>query len=237
MAWRPVLTGGLIVAAVVSLGVAVTGGSMTATTSTTVATTTPSASAMPSAKPSIATSASVKATPTAKPIIPIRGTVGPVAKPTSVQIPEIDVSSSLIPLGIQGQNGVPVTSKAGEVQVPDVAHPEQVGYYSLGYLPGQIGSAVLLAHVDGDGHLGAGHDFGKLKSGDTILVDRADGSKLTFTVTRVKVYRKMDISDKALFGPEPDAELKLVSCAGKFDHATGQYLDNIVVFSTLTGQS
>lgn len=186
-------------------------------------------------------SATVSASPTpsasAKPITPIRGTVGPVAKPTSVQIPAIGVSSNLIPLGIQGQNGVPVTSKAGEVQVPDLDMPQQVGYYSLGYLPGQVGSAVLLAHVDGNGMLGAGHDFGKLRAGDTITVDRADGSKLTFTVTKVEVLRKMDISDKALFGPESDAELKLVSCAGKFDHATGQYLDNIVVFSTLTGQS
>lgn len=236
MTWKPVLTGGLIVAAVVSLGVAVTGGTMTATTSTTVATTMPSATASATAKPSV--SAKPSATPSVTPsATPVRGTIGPVAKPTSVQIPAIDVSSSLIPLGIQGQNGVPVTSKAGDVEVPDVAHPEQVGYYSLGYLPGQIGSAVLLAHVDGDHMLGAGHDFGKLKAGDTITVDRSDGSKLTFTVTRVKVFRKMDISDKALFGPEPDAELKLVSCAGRFDHTTGQYLDNIVVFSTLTGQS
>lgn len=232
MAWKPVLTGGLIVAAVVSLGVAVTGGSMAATTSTAV-TATPSAVPSTSVKPSV--TASPVVTSTTAPTV--RGTVGPVARPTSVQIPAIGVSGNLIPLGIQGQNGVPVTSKAGEVEVPSVSTPRQIGYYSLGYLPGQIGSAVLIAHVDGDGMLGAFHDLGKMKAGDKITVDRADGSKLMFTVTKVEVIRKMDISDKALFGPEPDAELKLVSCAGRFDHATGQYEDNIVVFSTLTGQS
>lgn len=210
MAWRPVLTGGLIVAAVVALGVAVTGNSPVATTSTVPASTAPAAP---------------------------RGTVGPVAKPTALHIPSISVNvSDLVPLGIQGQNGVPVTppGMAGNVEVPPDNKPAEVGYFSLGFLPGQIGSAVMLGHVDSDGVLGSFHDLGMMRAGDKITVDRADGTSVNFTVTTVKTILKKDFNDQDVYGPKPDAELRLVSCGGKFIKASKQYDANVIVTAVLS---
>lgn len=36
----------------------------------------------------------------------------------------------------------------------------------------------------------------------------------------------------AVYGPTPDAELRLITCGGAFDSATGHYLSNIVVYAT-----
>lgn len=208
MAWRPVLTGGLIVTAIATLAVAVTGNSPMAATSTVPVTSAPSAP---------------------------RGTIGPVAKPTAVHIPSINVDvSGLVPLGIQGRDGVPVTSGPGEVEVPPDDKPAEVGYFSLGFLPGQIGSAVLLGHVDANGQLGSFHDLGKMRVGDKITVDRSDGTSVTFTVTSVKTILKKDFNDQDVYGAKPDAELRLVSCGGKFIQATRQYDANVIVTAVLS---
>ena len=38
-----------------------------------------------------------------------------------------------------------------------------------------------------------------------------------------------------MYGPTPDAELRLITCGGAFDAATGHYLSNIVVYATEVG--
>jgi hypothetical protein len=38
-----------------------------------------------------------------------------------------------------------------------------------------------------------------------------------------------------VYGPVPDAELRLITCGGTFDQATHGYLANIVVYSTEVG--
>jgi hypothetical protein len=35
-----------------------------------------------------------------------------------------------------------------------------------------------------------------------------------------------------VYGPTPDPELRLITCGGAFDYATGHYLSNIVVYAT-----
>jgi len=35
-----------------------------------------------------------------------------------------------------------------------------------------------------------------------------------------------------VYGPVPDPELRLITCDGTFDYATGHYLSNIVVYAT-----
>jgi hypothetical protein len=37
---------------------------------------------------------------------------------------------------------------------------------------------------------------------------------------------------QAVYGPTPDPELRLITCGGAFDYATGHYLSNIVVYAT-----
>ena len=39
-----------------------------------------------------------------------------------------------------------------------------------------------------------------------------------------------------MFGPVPEAALRLITCAGDFDRARGSYRDNLVVFARLAGE-
>jgi len=51
-------------------------------------------------------------------------------------------------------------------------------------------------------------------------------------VTSVQTYLKDRFPTEDVYGPVPDAELRLITCGGAFDAATGHYLSNIVVYAT-----
>jgi sortase (surface protein transpeptidase) len=115
--------------------------------------------------------------------------------------------------------------------VPTNTHT--VGWYRDGPTPGQVGSAVILGHVDS--YLGPGTFFSlkELKAGDPITVDLANGAVTHFVVTKVVQYAKTSFPDRLVYGSHGIRGLQLVTCGGTFDHATGHYESNVVVFSHL----
>jgi hypothetical protein len=52
-------------------------------------------------------------------------------------------------------------------------------------------------------------------------------------VTAVHTYLKSHFPTEAVYGPEPDAELRLITCGGTFDYATGHYVSNVIAYATL----
>jgi hypothetical protein len=51
-------------------------------------------------------------------------------------------------------------------------------------------------------------------------------------VWRVERVPKTSFPTDAVYGPQPDAALRLVTCGGAFDPSTGHYVDNVIVFAT-----
>jgi hypothetical protein len=66
-----------------------------------------------------------------------------------------------------------------------------------------------------------------------VLVTRADGTTLRFRVTRVARYAKSAFPTAEVYGPVPDAELRLITCGGRFDRARRSYVDDVVVYAAL----
>ena len=99
--------------------------------------------------------------------------------PTRVVIPALDVDVPLTGLGQQAD---------GTMQVPSDA--KTVGWYTKAPTPGSLGPAVLAGHVDYQNKPGTFNRLTDLKPGDTITVDRQDGSMAMFTVVNVKRYAK-----------------------------------------------
>ncbi len=108
-----------------------------------------------------------------------------------------------------------------------------VGWYVHGPPPGQLGSAVILGHVDSFRGPGVFFELKSLVAGGAILVTEANGVTLHFRVNRVVQYSKSNFPDQLVYGSHGLRSLQLVTCGGTFDHATGSYESNIVVFSTL----
>jgi sortase (surface protein transpeptidase) len=118
------------------------------------------------------------------------------------------------------------------VQVP--SGTQQPGWFDLGPTPGQLGSAVLLGHVDS--YLGPGvfFELRTLAAGDQVDVGLSDGVTAQFTVNAVAQYSKQQFPSQRVYGSDGSSELQLVTCGGVFDHQTGSYLSNVVVYSSLT---
>ncbi|GAA4609727.1 sortase (surface protein transpeptidase) [Actinoplanes octamycinicus] len=145
------------------------------------------------------------------------------SKPTRVVIPALDVDVPLTGLGQQPD---------GTMQVPTDA--KTVGWYTKAPTPGALGPAVLAGHVDYQKQPGTFNKLSDLKPGDSVNVDREDGSMAMFTVVKVERYAKANFPTDAVYGAINRAGLRLITCGGDFDTTAGHYEDNIVVYADLT---
>jgi sortase (surface protein transpeptidase) len=146
--------------------------------------------------------------------------------PVSVDIPAIGVTSRLLHLGLNSD---------GTVQVPSlVTSADEAAWYKYSATPGQIGASVIEGHVDSDQGPAVFFRLGALRPGDTIDVTLADGVTAIFRVTGVREYAKSNFPTKAIYGATDYASLRLITCGGVFDYATGHYLSSTVVFASLT---
>ena len=145
----------------------------------------------------------------------------PVASPVSLTIPLIGVKTSLITLGL---------ARGGAMQVP--SSTMVAGWYTGSPRPGAVGSAIIVGHIDSETRPGVFYRLSDLRSGDDVFVKRADGTTAEFRVTSIQTYLKDHFPTQTVYGPTPDAELRLITCGGAFDAATHHYLSNIVVYAT-----
>ncbi len=146
--------------------------------------------------------------------------------PVSLSIPAIGVSVSLSSLGL---------NSTGTVQVP--TDYQQPGWYDLGPSPGQEGSSVILGHVDTSQGPSIFFHLPTLQVGDTVAVTLTDGAVATFQVNAVTSYLKTQFPAALVYGTHGDSALQLVTCGGAFDTATGHYLSNVVVYTTLVSST
>ena len=145
-----------------------------------------------------------------------------VARPVSLTIPAIGVRTGLVHLGL---------TSSGELQVP--SSTTVAGWYTGSARPGATGAAVIVGHIDSLKLPGIFFRLRQLHAGNRVYVRRADGTLAVFRVTAVRSYPKARFPTLAVYGPVPDAELRLITCGGAFDVATGHYLSNVIVYATL----
>jgi len=142
--------------------------------------------------------------------------------PTHISIPVIGVSAPLTVLGL---------NKDGSPQVPTSWYIP--GWYKYDATPGQIGTAVILGHIDSVAGPAVFYRLNQLKVGNRVNVKLRDGLTVQFAVIAVKEYLKANFPDKFVYEPRHYAALQLVTCGGAFDYQTHHYLSSIVVFTKL----
>jgi hypothetical protein len=143
--------------------------------------------------------------------------------PTWIAIPRIGVKASVVPVGLQAD---------GAMQVPD---PGQVGWYRLGPRPGAPGPAVLVGHLDSRTGPAVFYRLRQLRPGDEILLGQRTGATSRFLVGRLERHRKAALPVDRIWTGATRPLLRLVTCGGRFDRATGHYRDNLIVYASATG--
>ncbi len=131
-----------------------------------------------------------------------------VAPPPSAQPAQVASPVSLtIPLiGVKTQLQTLGLAAGGALQVPSLT--SVAGWYTGSPRPGAVGSAIIVGHIDS-----------------------LTGPGVFYRLPE-QTYLKDQFPTQTVYGPTPDAELRLITCGGAFDAATGHYLSNIVVYAT-----
>ena len=133
-----------------------------------------------------------------------------------MRIDSIDVDATVVPVGLAGDNLMEIPP-AGEV-----------GWYRLGPMPGEVGSAVLAGHVDLHGQKGAFFALRSVEVGAEITID-GKGSERTYVVTEREQIPKERVDLRRYFTAEGPGRITLITCGGAFDRGVGHYTDNIIL--------
>jgi hypothetical protein len=176
--------------------------------------------------PSAAAAAPLPPVAVAPAAVAAKGLPSPTAPPIRLRIPAIHVSTKIVDEGLDAD---------GALQVPPLtdAGVHEVGWYDLGPAPGQVGSAIIVGHVDSRQTAGVFYDLGLLVPGNTVEVTLANGETVHFTVTSVHEFSKAHFPATEVYGSESYPALRLITCGGAFDAATGHYLSNIVAYARM----
>jgi LPXTG-site transpeptidase (sortase) family protein len=144
--------------------------------------------------------------------------------PETVRIPAIGVDAPVMKVGLLSD---------GTVQTPPLDEHNITGWYRYGPTPGERGRSVILGHVDSDTGTSVFYDLKDLHAGAKVYVTLADKKVATFAVDGVQKVSKDAFPTASVYGRSSTPSLRLITCGGAFDEATGHYLYNIIVYAHL----
>ncbi|MGW0208448.1 class F sortase [Streptomyces sp. NPDC003233] len=148
----------------------------------------------------------------------------PRSAPTRLLIPKISVNAPFTTLTL---------GASGQLNPPPAADTNLVGWYAKGASPGEKGTAIIAGHVDTKTSAAVFARLEQLKRGDHFTVERADGRDAEFVVDDQETFAKDDFPSKRVYADARRPEVRLITCAGAYDHKAKDYTDNLVVFAHL----
>ncbi len=140
-------------------------------------------------------------------------------RPVRLEIPRIAVSTSLQRLRVRD----------GALQPP--SDPDRAGWYPDSAVPGDLGAAVIAGHFDSRSGPAVFNELAALRPGDVLAVTRSDGRTIRFKVHDVRRVSQSRFPSKLVYGATPDRALRLITCGGRYDEASGRYADNVLVLA------
>ncbi|MCS0604814.1 class F sortase [Streptomyces sp. LP11] len=148
----------------------------------------------------------------------------PRSEPTRLRIPKIGVDAPFTELSL---------AATGQLEPPPAADTNLVGWYSKGAAPGERGTSIIAGHVDTTTSAAVFVNLDQLEAGDRFSVERADGREAEFVVDEKEYFPKDDFPSKRVYADTDRPEVRLITCAGDYDHAVRDYTENLVVFAHL----
>lgn len=150
-----------------------------------------------------------------RPTVAARRTPGR-SVPVRLAIPAIELNADVVSIGL---------GPDGNLDVPPPHADGPAAWYQGSPTPGELGSAVLVGHVDAV--------FARLRllrPGDQAEVWRADDSVIRFVVTGIARYPKDHFPGDRMLGPRDYPALALMTCGG-VDHDPPAHGGNLIVFA------
>jgi LPXTG-site transpeptidase (sortase) family protein len=153
--------------------------------------------------------------------LPVAVDTGP-RPPGRLIIPSIGVNAPVEQVGVDSTGAMGVPTQSGNT-----------AWYKLGPSPGDAGDAVIDGHLDWyDTPRAVFFSLKDMRVGDDIQVQRIDGVVHHFRVTDVQSVA-YNATVPGLFANAGPPRLSLITCGGKWDTRLGQYLQRVIVDSSM----
>lgn len=142
--------------------------------------------------------------------------------PRYLNIPKLGVHARIYSVGL---------TSSGALGVPDNVY--NTDWYNESAQPGQPGAMLIDGHVSSWTSHGVFYGVKTLVAGDTIQVQRGDGTVFTYTVVKSQIYNTASVDMAAAMTPVVAGHpgLNLITCTGDVTPGTSEFNQRIVVFS------
>ena len=138
--------------------------------------------------------------------------------PATLAIPKLGVEADVAPVNYD-QDGL--------MDVPP--DPDMVAWFEYGPGMGVPGNAIFAAHVDWGGRPRVFYQLASLEPGDSVLIVDVQGRGFQYVVQSSHVYDAEGAPVEEIFAQTVDPIITLITCGGRYQAATREYLDRIVV--------
>lgn len=126
----------------------------------------------------------------------------PTLIPLELEIPALKLRANIVEVG---------KDEEGNMDVPK--NVKEIGWYGLGYNPGELGHAVLSGHVTSRLGLPAVfRDLKKVEIGDEFILYGAANKKMTFEVVEINIYDYENAPLEKVFGKSEVPMVNLITC-------------------------
>jgi hypothetical protein len=144
--------------------------------------------------------------------------------PTRISIPHVGVRAKLVEVG---------HADDGSIATPTSDPVADAGWYGLGPSPGELGTAVIVGHVDTASKPAVFAKLATLVAGKIVEVRRADRRTASFMIDSVETFPKKAFPVQKVFAASARPRLALITCGGAWLGGDLGYEDNVIAFATL----
>lgn len=175
----------------------------------------------PAAAGGTTTQAAVPSTTPPKPAAVANYVVAP-DLPRYLNIPKLGVHARVLSLGVLS---------SGALATPNNVF--DTGWYNESAKPGQPGAMLIDGHVSSWTSHGVFYGLRTLVPGDTIQVERGDGTVFTYKVVKSQTYDANNVDMQAAVTPVVAGHpgLNLITCTGQVIHGTSEFNQRVIVFA------
>lgn len=143
--------------------------------------------------------------------------------PRLLAIPSIGVKARVLQVGVDANNRLGTPKN-----IYDTA------WYSASSKPGEMGAVLIDGHYSGPNTRGVFSKLERLRPGDTITLERGDGTTFTYTVAKIetKPENEIDMSQLLVSVDTNAPGLNLITCGGDYDVHSATFNERTVVYAT-----
>lgn len=142
--------------------------------------------------------------------------------PRALYIDKLDVAARILPMSVNA---------AGSIQAP--VNIYDAGWYTGSVKPGETGAVFIDGHASGPTRQGLFAYLDTLQEGDTLRLEKGDGTELNYKVVHTEVVPLSDIDMKKVLLPNNGVTkgLNLMTCTGKWLPKENTYDHRVVIYT------